>query len=248
MSLSSVANRIQERNNALLSEIAQLDLLQAQHEEATHQLTQEQHSSTNARKQLLSAVRSRHGLELECLRLKEESTSIDTTVSKLQSSINDIRNQTTQLQTKFGTTHEPIYAQHDVSTKLYSMQSKSILLRAQKKIQHREDKLRHLAEETKRQAAEAEEMRAERERIRLEIGEMERREEDEDDEMGGLTMQIKQILAKVSEIHAMGGLLCKGISSWYRSFILLCSSLFTSSENISPVHIEECQGDVRDCC
>jgi seryl-tRNA synthetase len=80
------------------------------------------------------------------------------------------------------------------------MQSKSILLRAQKKIQHREDKLRHLAEETKRQAAEAEEMRAERERIRLEIGEMERREEDEDDEMGGLTMQIKQILAKVSEI------------------------------------------------
>ena len=80
------------------------------------------------------------------------------------------------------------------------MQSKSILLRAQKKIQHREDKLRHLAEETKRQTAEAEEMRAERERIRLEIGEMERREEDEDDEMGGLTMQIKQILAKVSEI------------------------------------------------
>eukprot|EP00970_Alexandrium_tamarense_P019695 scaffold14365_cov207-Alexandrium_tamarense.AAC.1 len=196
MSLSSVANRIQERNNALLSEIAQLDLLQAQHEEAKHQLTQEQHSSTNARKQLLSAVRSRHGLELECLRLKEESTSIDTTVSKLQSSINDIRNQTTQLQTKFGTTHEPIYAQHDVSTKLYSMQSKSILLRAQKKIQHREDKLRHLAEETKRQTAEAEEMRAVRERIRLEIGEMERREEDEDDEMGGLTMQIKQILAK----------------------------------------------------
>ena len=196
-SLAAVASRIQERNNALCSELATLDLLQTQHSQAEQTLKADERASTEVRKELLSTVRSRHGLELECLQIKNDSQSIDETIAQLQSSTKDIRTKTNELERKFDQEHAPIYAKHDLSTKLYSMQSEATLVAAQRKKQRRETKLQSLKEQTERQTCESIEMRTECERIQDECMELDRREEEDDEETVALSMQIKSVLAKV---------------------------------------------------
>ena len=77
------------------------------------------------------------------------------------------------------------------------MHSESLLVRLQKKKRRREEKLHHLKSEAERQRVEIDRVREERGRLRDEVLGFERREEEEDEEMVGLTMQIRQVLAKV---------------------------------------------------
>lgn len=198
MSLQQVAQRIQERNNALASEQATLELLQDQLELAKKRLADDELATQKARKHLLTAMRSRHGVELDLLSKKEETAAIRSEAAGLQSSIESIRLQTNELRRKFEEEHAPLYAKHDVSTSLHAMRSESLLIKAQQKKQRREDKLHHLKSETERQRFETDRMREETERLRDEIEGFARREEEEDEEMVGLTMQIRQVLAKVS--------------------------------------------------
>ena len=202
-SLAGVATRIQERNNALRMELATLELLRSQHDYAKQCLKADQQTSIELRKQLLTTVRSRNGLELECLRIKEESSKIDQSTSELKTNIDEIRKRTKKLQKKFDEEHAPVYAAHDLSIRLYSMQSESRLIRAQRKKQRREEKLRKLIEQTKCQREKANEIHAERERIRVECLEMDRREEEEDEETVALNMQIKSLLAKVRKTYCL---------------------------------------------
>jgi chromosome segregation ATPase len=197
MSLREVAQRIQERNNTLASEQATLDLLRDQLDLAKKRLHADQLSTQTARKRLLEAVRSRHGVELDVLAKKEEIANIVDETSALRSSIEGIRLKTNELRAKFQREHAPLYARHDVSTSLHAMQFESLLVKAQTKKQRREEKLHHLRSETERQRVEIERMREETGRRRDEIEEFERREEEEDEEMVGLTMQIRQVLGKV---------------------------------------------------
>lgn len=197
MSLQQVAQRIQERNNALATEQATLELLQEELELAKKQLAADELATQTARKRLLTAVRSRHGVELDILSKKEETAQLINDTTTLHSSIDSIRLRTNELRTNFQKQHAPLYARHDVSTSLHAMQYESLLVQAQKKRQRREDKMDHLKSEAERQRIETERMREETGRIRDEVEMFERREEEEDEEMVGLTMQIRQVLAKV---------------------------------------------------
>ena len=145
-SLSAVAARIQERNNALVSELATEELLKAQHGLAEQTLKEDEEASLIVRKDLLSAVRSRHGLELECLQVGNETLKIDVSISELEKTTDEIRNQTMELERKFDEEQAPIYAKHDISTKLYSKRSEAALVAAQMKKQRREEKLMNLKE------------------------------------------------------------------------------------------------------
>eukprot|EP00581_Thalassiosira_minuscula_P018190 CAMPEP_0183717328 /NCGR_PEP_ID=MMETSP0737-20130205/10975_1 /TAXON_ID=385413 /ORGANISM="Thalassiosira miniscula, Strain CCMP1093" /LENGTH=231 /DNA_ID=CAMNT_0025946745 /DNA_START=80 /DNA_END=775 /DNA_ORIENTATION=- len=200
-SLAAVASRIQERNNALRSELTSLDLLKIQHDQAKQCLKADKLAAAEARKQLLTAVRARHGLELKCIQIDEESLKIEESISELQTKTEDIRSRTKELERKFDEEHAPIYAKHDLSAKLYSMRSEACLIAAQRKKQRREEKLRNLNEQTERQRGEASEMRTETERIREECSEMDRREEEDDEETVALNMQIKSMLAKKASLR-----------------------------------------------
>ena len=198
MSLQQVAQRIQERNNALASEQATLELLEDQLELAKKRLAADELATQQARKLSLTSLRSRQGVELDVISKKEETTAIGNDTAKLQSSIESIRLQTNELRRKFDEEHAPLYAEHEVSTTLHAMRSESLLIKAQRKKQRREEKLHHLKSETERQRLETERMREETGRLKDEIEEFGRREEEEDEEMVGLTMQSRQVLAKVS--------------------------------------------------
>eukprot|EP00984_Skeletonema_dohrnii_P009678 scaffold3706_cov124-Skeletonema_dohrnii-CCMP3373.AAC.3 len=201
-SLAAVASRINDRNNALRSELTTLELLRSEEEEAKAIFIAEEKSTREVRGQLLTAVRSRHGLELECLRMKEETSKIEEETSVLRSGIDDIRQQTRQLQQKFDEEQVPIYAAHDVTTKLYTMKSEATLERAQTKKRRREEKLSYLSDMTKRQNEETKNMREEHERLRENILALDELEEEEDEDLVSLNMQIKSVLEKKAALRS----------------------------------------------
>ena len=201
-SLAAVASRIAERNNALRSELATLELLKAQKDEAEQCLKVDEHKSAEVRKQLLTAVRSRNDLELTCIVMKEDSLKVDESISDLQTKTAGIRDKTTELKRTVEDKHAPIYAKHDLSTKLYSMRSEACLVAAQRKKQRREGKLSSLKEQTNRQSEEASMMRVEKEQIHEECLELDRREEEDDEETVALNMQIKSVLAKKASLRS----------------------------------------------
>jgi len=201
-SLAAVASRINDRNNALRSELTTLELLRSEEEEAKAIITAEEKSTREVRGQLLTAVRSRHGLELECLRMKEETSNIEEATAVLRSGIDDIHQQTRQLQQKFDEEQVPIYASHDVTTKLYTMKSEATLERAQTKKRRREEKLSYLSDMTKRQHEETKNMREEHERLRENIQALDELEEEEDEDLVTLNMQIKSVLERKKALRS----------------------------------------------
>ena len=182
--------------------MATLDLLKSQHEQAEQTLAAEEVEAAKVRKELLTAVQSRHSVELQVLQIKHDSQEIAKSITQLQASTNDIRAKTKELEVKFDKEHAPIYAKHDLSTKLYSMKSEATLIAAQRKKQRRETKLSNLKEQTHRQTKEAEDMRTETERIRDECLELDHREEEDDEETVALSMQIKTLLSKKASLRA----------------------------------------------
>mmetsp|Transcript_15648 Transcript_15648/g.25722 ORF Transcript_15648/g.25722 Transcript_15648/m.25722 type:complete len:234 (-) Transcript_15648:94-795(-) len=201
-SLAAVASRINERNNALRSELTTLELLRAEEEELGQVLSAKEKSERQVRQKLLTAVRSRHGLELECLHMKGETLKIEEATSELRSCIDDIGKQTMQLQRQFDEEHVPIYASHDVSTKVYMMKSEATLERAQTKKRRREEKLTYLADMTKRQQEEADNMRKETKRLRENILALDELEEEEDEDLVTLNMQIKSVLEEKASLRS----------------------------------------------
>jgi len=198
-SLAAVASRIQERNNALCSELATLELLQPQCIQAEQCLKADEAASAKARRELLTSVRARHGLELERLNIEDESRKIDESVAEARKAAEVVRAETEELRRKFDEEQAPVFAAHDLKSKLHTMRSESTLVAAQRKKARREERLRDLRERTERQSGEAKEHRLEAQSVREGCEEMDRREEEDDEETVALGMQIKSVLAKVSK-------------------------------------------------
>jgi len=201
-SLAAVASRINERNNTLRSELATLELLHSEEEDAKATLIAEEKSTLEVRQELLTAVRSRHGLELECIRMKGETADINIAVSALRSGIDDILERTKQLQRKFDEDEVSIFAAHDVSMKVYTMKSEATLERAQTKKRRREEKLAYLKDETKRQHEETKKMREEKQKLKNQVEEWLLVEEEEDEDLVSLNMQIKSVLEKKASLRS----------------------------------------------
>lgn len=73
-SLAAVASRINERNNALRSDLATLEILRSEEDAAKKVFDAEEKSTREVRQELLAASLRRHGLELERLRKKGYSS------------------------------------------------------------------------------------------------------------------------------------------------------------------------------
>ncbi|KAL9179932.1 hypothetical protein ACHAXT_007902 [Thalassiosira profunda] len=201
-SLAAVASRIAERNNALRNELASLDLLKSQQSEAERSEAADELRSAEVRRGLLAAVRSRHGLELECLRLAEEARKSDASAAALRNKTEALATRTTELAKKFDEEHAPVYAKHGVATKLHAMKEGARLAAAEGRKREREDRLATLRERAGRQRGEAGGMRAEAARVREECEERDRREEEDDEETVALAMQIRSVLAKKASLRS----------------------------------------------
>ena len=198
--LRTLCTQCQERNNVLRSELAALDMLRDSliHEEKA--LKDEETASKDARKQLLLILRDRN--EKELLLLNDESRPAKKATSAIKSDTALIRGRSEELQNVFDREHAPIYARHDVSTRLYVMKSTACLDAAQRKKQRREDRLQYLRGETSRQRNEVgallEEKRTAEERSKFLL----ESEEQDDDEVVEIASIIKHVLSKKLTLRA----------------------------------------------
>ena len=196
-----MASRIQERNNTLCTELANLDVLRSQLTKAESDLIVNTAASTSARVKFLSTVQDRHTIELELLRTTvDDENKLKNEIDTLRTEIQQYQDQSQILENKFAQDYLPMYSKHSVSTSLYLMECESKLASAQKKRKHREERLRTLREKTNQQRNVVDEMREERTRISRGFAELDRREEEDDEETMALGMQIKDLLAKVSRV------------------------------------------------
>mmetsp|Transcript_1523 Transcript_1523/g.2044 ORF Transcript_1523/g.2044 Transcript_1523/m.2044 type:complete len:271 (+) Transcript_1523:109-921(+) len=195
--LAAVAARIQERANALASERAELELLQAELEEANSTLESETITNSIVRKSYLTAVRTRHGLELDVLRLQDECNELTQSTNIAREQVDEISNTTEEIKERWNKAITNSYAPHGIRKELYKRRIEGRVRRRQEKRRKRERKLDNLALKAHSYAEEAESMHREREKLREEIREMDEREEREDEEIAALDMQIKSTLAKV---------------------------------------------------
>jgi hypothetical protein len=196
-SLAAVASRIQERNNALASELSNLDELRSRLLKAESDLESEISMTTQARIRLLSAVRSRHGIELDRHRAHEDAHRIDAEMNELRKDIDRLHDMAHDLESKFANVDAKIYAEHDVSTSLHLLTFVKALESAKRTRFLRGERLNTLRERTACHLRDMDEMRLERERITMGFMELDRREEEDDEETMALGMQIKSVLAKV---------------------------------------------------
>lgn len=196
-SLAAVASRIQERNNALTTELATLDDLRSRLVHAESELASNASESANVRAGLLNAVVARHGTELERLRVDDDVARLDCAISNLRTEMVRVRDRAREVATTFEEDVAPAYSDHVVSTSLYSTRCERALERARQNRRVREGRLRNLRERTEGQRREADGMRLERDRMDIGFAELDRREEEDDEETMALGMQIKSALAKV---------------------------------------------------
>ncbi|KAL3811044.1 hypothetical protein ACHAXA_004555 [Cyclostephanos tholiformis] len=196
-SLAAVASRIQERNNALTSELANLEELLSRLQRAESDLENEISMTTEVRIRLLSAVRSRHGTELDRHRASEDANRLDGEMIELRKDINRLRSRARDLELTFANVDAKVYAEHDVSTSLYKIMLERKLESAKRRRRLRAERLNCLKERTARHVRDMDEMRLERDRITMGFMELDRREEEDDEETMALGMQIKSVLAKV---------------------------------------------------
>jgi hypothetical protein len=202
-SLAAVASRIQERNNALSAELSTLEHLRARLARAESDLASDEAESSDVRARLLCAVRARHGTELDCLRVAEDARRTNGEIEVLRAEIRRASERSRELEARFEAEHAPAYAEHDVSTSLYTARLGGALESSRRRRRIREERLSDLRERTESQMREADEMRLERERISIGFAELDRREEEDDEETMALGMQIKSVLAKVRSRHPM---------------------------------------------
>ena len=168
------------------------------HEEKV--LKDEENKARCARKRLLMILRERNEKELQLLDDDSCPTMKTTTAIKSETAL--IRERSEQLQNEFDREHAPIYARHDVSTRLHVMKSKACLAAAQRKKQRREDRLQYLRGETSRQRNEVGALIEEKERLQENIKVLLDSEEQDDDEVVETASIIKHVLSKKSTLRA----------------------------------------------
>ena len=197
-SLAAVASRIQERNNALTSELATLDLLRARLSLAEIDLASAEAESTDARVRVLNAVRARHGTEIGVVRATDDARRVAVEIDVLRAEIERWAGRSRDLESRFRSGHgAPAYAEHETRAYLYATMLGDALESAKRRRRDREGRLGRLRERTAGHTREADEIRLERDRISIGFAELDRREEEDDEETMALGMQIKSVLAKV---------------------------------------------------
>lgn len=183
------------------SELAALDMLRDSlaHEEQV--LKDEENKTKCARKHLLMAQQERNDKELQLLSI-DGSCPAKKSTTAIKSDTALIRERSEELHHEYLEEHAPIYARHDVSTRLHLMKSNACLDAAQRKKQRREDRLQYLRGETSRQRNEVGELIEENEIIEEKIKSLLASEEQDDDEVVEIDSIIKHVLSKKLTLRA----------------------------------------------
>lgn len=204
--ISAVAAQIKEKALQLASERASRDVAVAELEAARRRLAEETKKNEVVRRELLSTVRTRHGMELEIFKIKEQQEGRLEATKKLTEETAELHSKARKMDEEWKSTWNEMYSFHEAKRDLYQRSLEIHIQRSQAVKRRRKQKLDCLSRESGKMMGEANNTRGEIEMLRKALQDSERKEEIETEEISSLSMQIKSTLLKVGVVHigAMG--------------------------------------------
>lgn len=200
--IATVAARIRDR--ALQLEATRTELRQAQTDldQAKTALSSHRQINSSVRADMLEAVRSRHGVELELLKVEQQTGGMEDEIAAINEEAEQTRQATAQLRGKYARIETDIYARHEVEVGTYRLAAEDVVKRQERKRRKRERRLDDLALKADQCREEASAMERECTRLRDVVADMDGQEEREDEEVAALAMQIRATLKKKSSLRA----------------------------------------------
>ena len=200
-SITAIANRIQEKANALKSEQNLLQDLQQQLQDLTKDHTSQCTQNDTLKYNLLKQVRSRHGVELELMRRQDCIKELQSKIDNYEKEIAFLQLERTRVKAEFFQDQE-IYTPHLVKIELFQRQLEGDLGDRRERRLKRESELDSLILGRGRDLEEAKAMHREKERIETETEVMQQVEMREDEEIAALAMQIRSTLSKRTSLRS----------------------------------------------
>jgi chromosome segregation ATPase len=195
----AVAARIQDRAMQLHAEQTKLNTVLAELDKTRHEAQKETDVNSSRRRNMLEAINSRNGIELELYQARDKIDGYRTTIQKLQQETEIIEEAIAKAQAQWKDDVQNLYSPHQLEMELYQQTLEAAL-------DAREQRSRQRAEQLEKLETKARNLKEREECLRLECTilregtqSLEKREDAEDKEVSSLASQVREALAKVSD-------------------------------------------------
>ena len=195
--IHAVAARIQDRASQLMSERRVLDLVKAEQDQQQAALDEEMESCGMVRREYLSAVRSRHGLELELWKIEEQKKECMASIKKLQDETESFQAKKQEIQSSWEDLVSNVLADHYLNREIYRHSMQSQIQGRDELISHRNQQLIALTQDVAYFRNANHEARHQQTRLQEEIEDLKDAEEEEDKELSHIAAQVHEMIAKV---------------------------------------------------
>ena len=198
-SIAAVAARIQERAYQLSSERTRLQQTQLELEEIQKLYQTEIDKNAQVRREMLTTVRMRNGIELDSvMKIQEEIINYEQKLDNAEEEYNDAEMKLQKLENIWEKMEVNVYADHEVKLELYKRKIEGKIERRKARKKRREDRLNELIKTSLDADKNATLLHREIANAREEIRRLDLSEEREDEEISALAMNIRATVAKVS--------------------------------------------------
>eukprot|EP00978_Attheya_sp_CCMP212_P023050 scaffold69770_cov46-Attheya_sp.AAC.1 len=117
--IAAVAIRIQERANELHSQLALASLAESELEQEQEKLDVQEKENASVRRTMLSAVQSRHSIELELWHAKDDASLLNSKTEGIYEYTHDLKARTVALKDEWEEVAQNTYANHETETTLF---------------------------------------------------------------------------------------------------------------------------------
>lgn len=204
--IHAVAARIQDRIVQLQSERRVLELVKAEQDEQQMALDEEMEASGLVRQDYLTAMRARHGVELELLKIEDKKKECEKSLENLQQKAQDLQTQKEEVQSSWDDMVTNVFADHHLKREIYRSSIQSQIEQREGLISSRTAQLATLAKGVESFRKSMEEVKEEKIRLENEIEELEQAAETEDDEVHSVANKVRDMVAKVKITRLLFGL------------------------------------------
>lgn len=197
--IAAVAARIQDRANQLSSERAVLELVQAEQAEQQALLDEAAEECGLVRREYLSAIRARHGVELELWRVESLKTACLESMDKLQQETKEMRQYKEELQSSWGQLVNDALADHQLKREIYRHSAQASIGQREDLMQKRSRQLASLQKRIETFRRNERSIEQEKKKIQKELEQFKKAEQKEDEEVSKLALEVKEVVAKVKK-------------------------------------------------
>ena len=199
--IATVAQRIRDRAHQLSSTRSTLSHLRTTVATTRLAVTSARTDHAAARSDLLEAIRSRHGVELEVLAVRRRTAKVEEEAERIKLQAEETRKSAAEIRERWAETESTLCVPHEVEAETYHLAAADAVRHLDERRAERVRQLEKLANRTEAAAEAASSMAAESDLLRSEMDAMAQREEAEDEDVAALAMQIRATIRKKASLR-----------------------------------------------